>query len=240
MKIKLKDRLYKKEIMEYKNTKIGTFLSRPNRFIALVMVDGVVETAHVKNTGRCKELLAEGVQVILQEFFSEKRKTRYDVIAVYKGDRLINIDSQVPNGVVRQWIEVGNYFKNISYIKAESVYGSSRFDFYLEADNKKIFVEVKGVTLEQDGVVKFPDAPTERGLKHVNELCLAVQEGYAAYIIFVVQMKGVRYFTPNSETQPQFALALKTAVEKGVKLLAFDCTVTENSIEAGQSVPILL
>ncbi|MEG0943041.1 MAG: DNA/RNA nuclease SfsA [Angelakisella sp.] len=226
--------------MQYENIREAVFLSRPNRFIAHVEIDGREVVAHVKNTGRCKELLIAGVTVLVQEFDSPKRKTNYDIIAVYKGDRLINMDSQVPNKVFAEWAVNSGYFKNITLLKAETTYGASRFDFYMEADGRKIFIEVKGVTLEENGIVRFPDAPTERGLKHVYELCGCVDEGFEAYVVFIVQMDGVRYLTPNVTTHKAFGDALIEAEGRGVKLLALDCTVTPDSITAKNFVPICL
>lgn len=226
--------------MIYENIKKAKFINRPNRFIANIEINGKMELCHVKNTGRCRELLTENAIVFVQEFESSNRKTKYDLISVYKGDRLINIDSQVPNKVFHEWLLKGNLFKNINIIKTEQKFKNSRFDFYIEADNKKIFIEVKGVTLENNGIVMFPDAPTERGLKHVNELISCVEEGYEAYIVFIIQMKDVLYLTPNIITHKEFGKTLKTASEKGVNLLAIDCEVTENSINACNHVDIKL
>ena len=174
--------------MKYKNIKEGIFLSRPNRFIAHVEIDGAEQICHVKNTGRCRELLIPGTKVILEHTPCETRKTEYDLIAVYKGEKLINIDSQAPNKVVGEWIKESSYFGTPQLVKAECTFGNSRFDFYVESGNRKIFIEVKGVTLEKDGVVLFPDAPTVRGVKHLKELEMALDDGYEAYIIFVIQM----------------------------------------------------
>ena len=175
--------------MKYENIKKAKFINRPNRFIAHIEIDGKEEVAHVKNTGRCKELLTEGATVYVSESDNPERKTRYDLVKVIKGDRLINMDSQAPNKIFHEWVKKGNLFKNITLIKPESKYKNSRFDFYIEADGKKIFVEVKGVTLEDKGVVRFPDAPTERGVKHINELISALEDGYEAYIAFVIGEK---------------------------------------------------
>ena len=217
--------------MRYKNTKKGIFISRPNRFIAEVDVDGEIKICHVKNTGRCKELLIKGVTVILEKSGISTRKTEYDLVAVYKGDELINIDSQAPNKVVGEWLESGNSFNGITAIKPESKYKNSRFDFYFEIGSRKIYAEVKGVTLERNGVVLFPDAPTERGAKHINELIDAKKNGYEAYILFVVQMKNCKYFTPNSETDPIFAEALRNAVKNNVKVIALNCSVYEDGFD---------
>lgn len=222
--------------MKYQNIIKGTFISRPNRFIAYATINGKEEICHVKNTGRCKEILIKGVECYFQCFDKSNRKTKYDIITVKKGDRLINIDSQAPNKVFHEWAKNGGYFKNIDIIKPEQKYKSSRFDFYIEADGKKIFVEVKGVTLEQNGVVLFPDAPTERGVKHINELCDAVKNGYDAYLFFVIQMNNVEYFTPNRATHPEFADALQRAEKKGVKICCVDCNITEDSIKINKFI----
>lgn len=224
--------------MKYENIKTGFFVSRPNRFIANVIINGKEEVCHVKNTGRCKELLIPGSVVILEESKNPSRKTRYDLIAVYKGKRLINIDSLAPNKVFGEWAD--KYFKNVSLIKSEVKFENSRFDFYIEADGKRIFAEVKGVTLEKDGVVLFPDAPTQRGLKHINELCEAVKQGYGAYIFFVVQMDNVKYFTPNKETHKAFADALKKADKKGVRIKCFNSFVKEDELFIKDEVKVML
>jgi len=227
--------------MKYNNIKQAKFISRPNRFIAYVEIDGKKEICHVKNTGRCKELLIPGVKVFVQESDNEIRKTKYDLITVCKGHRLVNIDSQVPNKVFFEWLLKDNLIKNITSIKSESTYGSSRFDFYIEtADGRKIFIEVKGVTLEQNGVAMFPDAPTERGVKHITELCRCIDDGYEAYIVFIIQMKDVLYFAPNDVTQKAFGDALRVASDQGVNIIAIDTWVTENSISAGDYVDVRL
>ncbi len=222
--------------MKYANIVKGTFIERPNRFIAICQIDGKEEICHVKNTGRCKELLLNGATVYLEKSSNPNRKTQYDLVAVQKGDRLINMDSQVVNKVALEFIP--KLFSDIKYIKPEYKYGNSRFDIYVETETEKIFVEVKGVTLENDGVVRFPDAPTERGVKHLNELQKAVTEGYRAYVLFIVQMNDVKYFEPNRETHPQFADALKQAKENGVIPLAFICDVTQDSIEITKEIPV--
>lgn len=226
--------------MKYEKIKRAVFLERPNRFIAYAELNGKQETIHVKNTGRCAELLKPGVSIYVQESDNPNRKTGWDLIAVKKGDRLINMDSQIPNRVVQEWIEEGQLFGNKPYVKPEVTYGNSRFDLYVEAGGRKILIEVKGVTLEEDGVVRFPDAPSLRAVKHVEELCRAVKEGYEAYVIFVIQMKGARYFTPNVDTHPEFGEALKAAKAAGVKVLAYDCMVTPESIELDAPVPVVL
>lgn len=226
--------------MKYVNIKQGKFLSRPNRFIAHIEIDGQVEASHVKNTGRLRELLVPGADVFVQQAGNPNRKTKYDLIGVYKGDRLVNIDSQVPNLVFREWVESSGYFNEVSLIRPEYQYRQSRFDFYLEAEHRKMLVEVKGVTLEKENTAMFPDAPTARGVKHINELVESIADGYEPYIIFIIQMKKVDSFTPNAETHPEFAAALKAAAKKGVKILALDCVVTPDSIRAGDFVPVHL
>jgi sugar fermentation stimulation protein A len=226
--------------MKYSKVQTGIFKSRPNRFIAYVEVDGEVKTCHVKNTGRCKELLIPGVTVYLEEQDNPKRKTKYDLIGVQKEDRMINMDSQAPNKVVYEWIQLGGLFSDIKLVKAEKTYGNSRFDLYVETENKKIYIEVKGVTLEEKGIVRFPDAPTERGIKHVKELISCVEEGYEAYIIFVVQMKDVNYFEPNDVTHPAFGQALREAEEKGVHILAVDCDVEADRLSIRDNVMVKL
>ncbi len=225
--------------MHYGEIVSGVFISRPNRFIAQVAIDGKTETVHVKNTGRCKELLTEGARVILEKFpESSSRKTMYDLIAVYKGDLLINMDSQSPNKAVKEFIP--QLFENTTLIRPETSYGKSRFDFYIQAGSRRIFMEVKGCTLEENGICRFPDAPTERGVKHINELVSCIEDGYEAYILFVIQMERAKYFTPNTDTHPEFAEALKAASSKGVNILAYTCTVTESSMEIAKPLTIKL
>ena len=226
--------------MEYKNIKQAKFLSRPNRFIANIEIGGKTEICHVKNTGRCKELLTPDAVVFVQESDNNNRKTKYDLISVYKGKRLINIDSQVPNKVFYEWMLDNNLFGEITLIKPECKYKNSRFDFYIETAAKKIFVEVKGVTLEENGIAMFPDAPTERGIKHITELCQCIREGYEAYIVFVIQMKDVLYFTPNIKTHKAFGDALISAEKQGVKIMALDCEVKKTSIKARGFVDVRL
>ncbi len=225
--------------MHYTNICQGTFIDRPNRFIAHINIEGSAETVHVKNTGRCAELLVPGAVVYVQESDKPDRKTKWDLIAVKKGSRMVNMDSQIPNHLVKEWLEEGNLFKDITRIRPEYTYGSSRFDLYVEADGKKIFIEVKGVTLEEDGVVRFPDAPSDRAVKHVEELKLAVKEGYEAYVFFVVQMKDVRYFTPNMDTHPAFGEALMDAARAGVHILSYDCDVRKDDIHIADEVPVV-
>lgn len=223
--------------MRYDNISKGRFLSRPNRFIAYVEVDGNSEKCHVKNTGRCRELLTEGCTVYLEKAKNPERKTKFDLVAVEKGTRLINMDSYAPNIAAGEFLP--ELFPN-GIIRPEYTYGNSRFDFYIEDGERKILLEVKGVTLETDGVVMFPDAPTERGVKHVLELIKCIDEGYEAYLFFVVQMNNVRYFTPNAATHREFAEVLKKAAKRGVKILAYDCTVTPEEMKIGKSVEVRL
>lgn len=227
--------------MKYERITQGSFLERPNRFLAYAELAGKREVVHVKNTGRCAELLTPGAVIYVQESDNPERKTKWDLIAVEKGDRLVNMDSQIPNRVVQEWIEAGNLFEDVRLVKPETVYGNSRLDLYVETgDNRKIFIEIKGVTLEEDGVVRFPDAPSERAVKHLGELMQAVKEGYEAYVFFVIQMKDVRYFTPNGETHPAFCDALKRARAAGVRVLAYDCVVDSDSITIHKEVPVVL
>jgi len=216
--------------MKYENVVKGQFLARPNRFIADVLINGKAEVCHVKNTGRCKELLIPNCTVYLDKSSNTDRKTKYDLIAVQKGKMLINIDSQAPNKAFGEWIENGGYFKDVILIKPECKYKNSRFDFYIETEDRRIFAEIKGVTLEENGVVKFPDAPTERGVKHINELCDSIKNGYDAYIFFVVQMVDCKYFTPNRKTHPEFADALITAQKCGVNIKCLNCTVEPDKL----------
>lgn len=224
--------------MEYNNIVKGRFIDRPNRFIANCEINGKTEVCHVKNTGRCKELLIQGTTVYLQKSDNPNRKTQYDLIAVQKGERLINMDSQIVNSVALEYVP--RLFDKIKFIKPEYTYGNSRFDIYIETETDKTFVEVKGVTLESGGVTAFPDAPTVRGVKHLKELQKAVKEGYKAFALFIIQMNDVKYFEPNRKTHPEFADELKKAAENGVNLLAFDCKVTPYSIEIDKRVPIKL
>ena len=224
--------------MKYDNITHGIFLERPNRFIAIVDIDGKKETCHVKNTGRCKEILKHGTQVILSISDNPGRKTKYDLIAAYKENLLINIDSQAPNKVFGKWAKNSGFFENITYIKPECKYKNSRFDYYIETKDDKIFVEVKGVTLEENGVCRFPDAPTERGIKHLNELSECVKEGFKAYVFFVVQMDCGVVFEPNRKTHPEFADALCKAAQSGVNVICMNCKVTEDSLTAGKFINI--
>lgn len=212
--------------MKYGKMVKGTFLSRPNRFIAKIEIDGKEETVHVKNTGRCRELLPIGAEVWCEISDNPNRKTKYDLITVRKGERLINMDSQAPNAAVKEWLQNGG-LGPIEDLKAESFHGDSRFDFSFTLDGKSCFMEVKGVTLEEDGVCAFPDAPTERGVKHLRGLAEAVKAGYGAFVLFVIQMPDVKYLHPNDKTDPAFGAALREAAENGVTVLAMDCAVTE-------------
>ncbi len=226
--------------MKYENVKKGIFIDRPNRFIANVEIDGAVEVVHVKNTGRCRELLIPGVTVYVQEFKNTSRKTKFDLICVCKGEELYNIDSQAPNKVFCEWVLKSGYFGKVDLIKPECKYGDSRFDFYIEAENRRIYAEIKGVTLEEDGILMFPDAPTERGVKHIKELCKCVQEGYEACVCFVIQTEKAKYFTPNRRTHQQFADALLEAKDKGVKILCVNCNVKEDFLEINDFVEVKL
>ncbi|MBS5344006.1 MAG: DNA/RNA nuclease SfsA [Clostridium sp.] len=226
--------------MHYSNIEKGIFLSRPNRFLAHVVVDGKEVVCHVKNTGRCKELLIPNCEVYVQHHDNPNRKTEYSLISVQKGNRLVNIDSQAPNIAVKEWLEHNQIIQQIRKIYPEKKYCNSRFDFYLEREERPAYVEVKGVTLEENGVVLFPDAPTERGIKHIYELCQCKKDGFDAYIIFVIQMQNVRYFTPNIKTHPAFGEALQHAKERGVNILAFDCKVTPDSMSISSRIPVHL
>ena len=215
--------------MHYPNMVPGTFLSRPNRFIAHIEIDGQVETVHVKNTGRCRELLPVGAEVWCQKSDNPNRKTKYDLITVCKGDRLINMDSQAPNIAAGEWLKYGGLGK-VENLKAESFHGDSRFDFSFTLDGKPCFLEVKGVTLENDGICAFPDAPTERGTKHLKGLTQAAKDGYGAFVLFVIQMADVKYLHPNDATDPDFGAALREAAAAGVNILAMDCAVDVDSM----------
>ena len=228
-------------VLQYSTVTEGTFISRPNRFTAWVEMEGREVLCHVRNTGRCRELLVPGARVYLEESSNPNRKTRYSLIAVIKGGRLINMDSQAPNRAAGEWLAKGGLFSPVTLLKAETRYGASRFDFYGESgDGEKHFVEVKGVTLEENGVVLFPDAPTQRGEKHLRELCQCSSEGYRGHILFVVQMSHVRYFTPNRQTDPAFAAALEEAERCGVEIRAVECRVTPDSMTITREVPVRL
>lgn len=232
--------------MIYNNIEKALFLSRPNRFIAISRLEnGKEEICHVKNTGRCKELLIpEKATVFLQKSDNPNRKTKYDLISVIKEKRIINMDSQAPNSVAEEGLLnkkiILNGYENITYLKREKTFGNSRFDIYIENEDKKAFIEIKGCTLENNGIVMFPDAPTERGIKHINELIKVKESGFDAFLIFVIQMKDVKYFTPNIKTHKEFGDALKNALEKGVNILAYDCEVDYNLLKIRKPVKIKL
>lgn len=215
--------------MEYGQMIKGKFLARPNRFIAHVEIDGAVQVCHVKNTGRCRELLPPGAEVWCRFDPNPARKTHYDLIAVRKGSRLINMDSQAPNAAAKEWLSGGG-LGELTDLRPETVHGDSRFDFSFTKDGKTCFLEVKGVTLETDGICAFPDAPTERGAKHLRGLIRAAEAGFGAYVLFVIQMPDVKYLRPNDVTDPAFASALRDAAEAGVTVLAMDCSITPDSM----------
>ena len=223
--------------MRYAKIRSGRFIRRPNRFIALVELDGCEQVCHVKNTGRCKELLLPGARVLVQQADNPARKTAFDLIAVYKGSRLVNIDSQAPNRVAAEYLP--RLLPGLSLLRPEVVYRDSRLDFYYERPGQRGFVEVKGVTLEQNGVALFPDAPTVRGIRHLQTLRAAVEEGFAAHVLFVVQLQGAEYFSPNPE-EPAFSAALRAAAQNGVSVHAVDCVVRPDGVRAGQPMEIRL
>ena len=223
--------------MTYENMVPGIFQARPNRFIAHVQIGGQTEIVHVKNTGRCKELLVPGCAVWCQRSSNPNRKTAFDLIAVQKGDRLINMDSQAPNRAAGEWLSSGG-LGEISELKAEVKHGDSRYDFSFLKDGKRCFLEVKGCTLEHDGACAFPDAPTERGAKHIRGLTAAARAGYGAHILFVIQMSDVKYIRPHDETDPEFGKALREASQNGVRVLAMDCAVTPDTMEI--RLPVLV
>lgn len=223
--------------MRYGEIVTGTFVSRPNRFIAEVEIGGEVQQVHVKNTGRCREILVPGTRVVLEDSGSDNRKTRYDLIAAYKNGNLINIDSQAPNRAFAEFIPVSGLFDPEPRVFPEHTHGDSRFDFYIESGDRRIFVEVKGVTREFDGVCMFPDAPTERGLKHLHGLERCVDEGYEAYVALVVQMKGMREFVPDYAIHREFGEELERAEAHGVGVLVYDCIVEEDSMTVDSPLP---
>ena len=224
--------------MNYGQVVFARFLSRPNRFIAWVEREGQTEICHVKNTGRCRELLTPGAGVYLEVSDNPARKTKYDLIAVEKGSLLINMDAQAPNRVFGEWAAAN--WPGLIAIRPEFTWEDSRFDFRLETEKGTVFVEVKGVTLEENGEVRFPDAPTERGVKHLRGLQRAVEQGYGAAVCFVVQMKGAARFRPNDATHPAFGQALREAAAAGVQVLAYDCAVTPDSLTMDEPVPVVL
>jgi len=228
--------------VNYKKIKKAIFHRRLNRFVAEVYLDEQIEKVHVKNTGRLKELLLPNAEVLLEESDQPNRKTKFSLIAAKKGNLWVNIDSQAPNTVAYEAISGGEIaeIRNLRQLKKEVKYGDSRFDLYFETEQEKGFVEVKGVTLEKDGVAMFPDAPTARGTKHVWELAKAVSEGYKGIILFIIQLEGCRYFTPNSETDPSFTDTLVQASKQGVRILAYETHVDEHQMSIGKQIPVIL
>lgn len=226
--------------MQYGNISQAVFLARPNRFIARVELEGREETVHVKNTGRCRELLVPGCTVYLEKSGNPTRKTAYDLVAVEKGNMLFNMDAQAPNKVFAEWAMAGGFREGLTLLKPETTWGKSRFDFYWENAGEKGFVEVKGCTLEEDGLAMFPDAPTDRGVKHLRELTAAQRAGYRCTVCIVLQMKGCHTFCPNERTHPEFGVALREAAEAGVEVLAMDCRVTPESLTIDRPVPVRL
>lgn len=226
--------------MQYQTVKEGRFLSRPNRFVAHVRVNGAEEVVHVKNTGRCRELLVPDATVYLADSGNPNRKTRYDLIAVRKGSLLVNMDSQATNKVFGEWAAAGQFRPGLTLLRPETVWGNSRFDFYWEAGDRKGFAEVKGVTLEENGHARFPDAPTLRGVKHLEELVRCRAEGYEATVCFVLQMSGMVDFAPNDVTHPAFGEALRRAAAAGVEVLAMECAVSPDSLAIAKPVPVRL
>lgn len=224
--------------MKYQEMIKGRFVRRLNRFIAEVQVNGQTENVHVRNTGRLRELFLPDVPVLLEPAANPERKTKYSLVCVRKNDQWVNVDSTAPNQVVEEMVRSGRLFSDVDVVKREKTFGNSRFDLYVEHGGKKHYIEVKGVTLEVNGTARFPDAPTDRGIKHIRELMKAKAQGYLASIIFVIQMKGVTSFEPNRETHPAFAQVLKEAKTAGVEILAVDCIVTEDSLEADQRIPV--
>lgn len=228
--------------MKYHNIHKAKFIDRPNRFIANVTINGQKEKIHVKNTGRCKEILVEGTDLYIEKSDNPNRKTRYSLISAYKNDMLINIDSQVPNKVIYEAINKNQIepLNNLTKLETEVSYKNSRFDLYYEKNKTKGFIEVKGVTLEKDGIAIFPDAPTKRGSKHLYELIDSQKENYRSYIIFLVQINNINKFMPNNLTDPEFTKALKLANKKGVEILAYNSIVTKDSIELDKKVEVIL
>lgn len=225
--------------MQYEPMVPGIFISRPNRFIAHIEIDGQVEICHVKNTGRCRELLPAGAKVWCEVAQNTSRKTKFDLITVEKGSRLINMDSQAPNAAAKEWLLSGG-LGPVENLRPETVHGGSRFDFSFTLDGRPCLLEVKGVTLETEGVCAFPDAPTERGARHLRELAQAAKDGYGAYILFVIQMSDVRYLHPNDATDPEFGAALQQAAAAGVKVMAVDCHVEADAMVIGKFVEVRL
>ncbi len=225
--------------MQYEHMVPGIFQSRPNRFIAYIEIDGEVQVCHVKNTGRCRELLQPGAAVWCQHWEKDTRKTKYDLIAVQKGRRLINMDSQAPNAAAKEWLLSGG-LGPVENLRGEVKHGDSRFDFSFDLDGKPCFLEVKGVTLENDGICAFPDAPTIRGAKHLRGLAQAVKEGFGAYVLFVIQMEDVAYLHPHDVTDPAFGAALREAAQSGVQIMAMDCAVTPDEMMIQNPVEVRL
>ena len=225
--------------MRYENMVEGIFRERPNRFVAHVDIGGETQVVHVKNTGRCRELLPAGAKVWCQKSGNPARKTAWDLISVQKGDRIINMDSQAPNAAVEEWLRSGG-LSGAEQIRREVFFGESRFDFAFQRDGKSCFLEVKGVTLETDGVCAFPDAPTVRGARHLRELAEAARKGYGAYVLFVIQMADVKYLHPNDATDSAFGEALREAQKAGVKVLAMECAVTPDSMILSKEIPVRL
>lgn len=227
--------------MKYDNIVLGSFISRPNRFIAHVELEGKEEICHVKNTSRLRELLLPGAVVSLQKAAGgPPRKTAYDLVAVQHKSRWVNIDSQAPNKVFAEWVAQSGYFGAMSLLRPERAYGRSRFDFYIEAGSRKLFVEVKGVTLVEDGVARFPGAPTTRGVKHLQELTLCLGEGYEAMIVFIVKRDDVAACAPNDDLDPAFGKAIRAAAAQGVQVFALDCNVTPDSLAVRDFVRVML
>ena len=226
--------------MHYENMEPAVFLSRPNRFVAYVEQAGKQEICHVKNTGRCRELLIPGAELYVQRSDNPARKTALDLISVKKGEQWVNMDSQAPNKAAAEWLKNGGLGTKEILVRPEYKYENSRFDFYLETEGRKAFMEVKGVTLEEDGTARFPDAPTERGVKHIRELMRCLDDGYEAYILFVIQMKGVHAFEPNDRTHPAFGETLREAAGKGVRILAYDCLVKPDEMTIDQKIEVHL
>lgn len=231
--------------MKYRSVRSGVFVSRPNRFIALADLDGCRVVAHVRNTGRCRELLVPGCEVWLEKAVNPDRKTAYDLVAVRKvlpdgRSLLINIDSQMPNAAVAEWLPDSGLLPEGAEIRREVKYRSSRFDFYISGAGRRIFCEVKGVTLEENGRALFPDAPTLRGVRHLRELAEAVGDGFEAWILFIIQMRGVRLFAPNDAMHPEFGTELRRAVRAGVKALAFDSLAAADGMTISDPVAVEL
>lgn len=226
--------------MKYPNIQKAVFLHRPNRFIAQVDIGGREETVHVKNTGRCRELLVPGSTVYLVKSDNPSRKTAYDLVAVEKGERLVNMDSQAPNHILAEFLPKSGLFSDEAIIRPEYTHGHSRYDFFVQDREKRHLIEVKGVTLEENGIARFPDAPTERGVKHIQGLMRGLEEGYECWICFVVQMEGITALYPNDQTHPAFGEALRAAHRAGVHVLAYGCRVVPGEAEISYEIPVML